>query len=109
MCWRFEVVVPNFIVNVAEKRGHTLLGCLVTGLVIEPRFVGCLYTNANKFCGIVSNCLVVEWETSWAYKFGTMFGFVIDSLVEDGREGVNPIQLVAGDDHEQWEKDFPDG
>ncbi len=97
----FEVVVPNFIVDVAEKRGHTLLSCLVTGLVIKPGFVGRLYMNANNFHGIISNCLVVEWETSRAYKFGTMCGFVLDSLNEDGREGVNPIQLVAGDDHEQ--------
>jgi hypothetical protein len=72
----FEVVVPNFINNVAEKLGHALLGCLVTGIVISSGFVGSLRTNANDCCGIISNCLVVEWETSWVYKFGTMVGFV---------------------------------
>jgi hypothetical protein len=43
------------------------------------------------------------------YKFGTMVGFVLDSLGEDGHEGVNLIQLVVGDDHVQWEKDLLDG
>jgi hypothetical protein len=97
----FEIVVSNFIGNVAEKLGHILLGCLVTGIVIELGFVGSLCTKANDCHGVVSNCLVVEWETCWAYEFGTMVGFVLDSLGEDGREGVNPIQLVVGDDHEQ--------
>jgi hypothetical protein len=105
----FEVVVPDLIDDVAEKLGHALLGHLVTGIVIESGFVGGLHTNANNFRGVVSNHLVVEWETSRAYKFGIMVGFVLDSLGEDGREGVNPVQLVVGDDHEQWEKGFPDG
>jgi hypothetical protein len=105
----FEVVVPNIIDDVAEKLEHALLGRLVTGAVIESGFVGSLRTDANDCHGIVSNCLVVEWETSWAYKFGAMVGFVLNSLSEDGREGVNPIQLVVGDDHEQWEKGFLDG
>jgi hypothetical protein len=45
---------------------------------------------------------------SWAYESGTMVGFLLDSLSEDGREGVNPIQLVIRDGHELWEKGFPD-
>jgi len=105
----FEVVVPNLIDDIAENLGHALLGRLVTGVVIEAGFVGSLCTNANDCCGIVSNCLVVEWEMGRAYKFGTMVGFVLDSLGEDGCEEVNPIQLVIGDDHEQWEKGFLDG
>jgi hypothetical protein len=99
----------NFIDDVAEKLGHASFGRLVTGVVIKKRFVGGLCMNANDFCGIVNNCLVVEKETSWAWKFGTMFGFVLDSFNEDGHEGVKPIQLVVGDDHEQWEKGFLDG
>ncbi len=105
----FEVVVPNFINNVAEKLGHASLGRLVTGVVIKLGFVGSLCMNANNCRGIISNCLVVEWETSRAYKFGTMVGFSLDCIGEDGHEGVNPIQLVIGDDHEQWEKGFQDG
>ncbi len=99
-CRCFEVVVPNFIGYVAEKLGHALLGHLVTGIVIELGFVGGLRSNANDCRRIVSNPLVVEWETSRAYKSGTMVSFVLDSLGEDGREGVNPIPLVIGDDHE---------
>jgi hypothetical protein len=63
--------------------------------------VGSLPTNTNNCHGVVSNCLVVEWEMSWAYKCGTMVGFVLDGLSDDGCEGVNPIQLVVGDDQEQ--------
>jgi hypothetical protein len=105
----FQVVVLTFIDNIVEKFGHAALGRLVTGIVIELGFVGSLRTNANNRCGVVSNSLVVEWETSRVYKFGTMVGFVFDSLGENGREGVNPVQLVVGDDHEQWEKGFLDG
>jgi hypothetical protein len=105
----FEVVVPNLINDIAEKLGHTSFGHLVTGVVIELGFAGSLHTNANNCRGIVSNHLVVEWETGWAYKFGTMVGYVLDSLGEDRCEGVNSVQLVIGYDHEQWEKGFPDG
>ncbi len=97
----FEVIVPNLIDNIAEKLGHTLFGRIVTGVVIESGFVGSLRTNANNCRGIVSNCLVVEWEMSRAYKFGAMVCFVLDSLGEDGCEGVKSVQLVIGDDHEQ--------
>ncbi len=68
--------------------------------------MGSLHTNGKNCHGVISNCLVVEWETSRAYKYGTMVGFVLDSLGEDGCEGVNPIQLVIGDDHEQSENGF---
>jgi hypothetical protein len=71
--------------------------------------VGSLHANTNNCCGVDSNCLVVEWETSRAYKFGAMVGFILDSLGEDGCEGANSAQLVVGDNHEQWEKGFPDG
>ena len=87
----FEVVVPNLVNNITEKLGHTLFGHLITGVVIESGFVGGLCTNANNCRGVVSNRLVVEWETSRAYKFGAMAGFVLDSLGEDGCEGVNSV------------------
>jgi hypothetical protein len=105
----FEVIVPNLIDNVAEKFGHVLYGCLLTGVVIKLGFVGSLLTNLNNCHGVGSNCLVVEWEMSRAYKFCAMVGFVLDSLGEDSCEGVSSIQLVIGDDHEQWEKGFTDG
>jgi hypothetical protein len=105
----FQVTVTNFIDDVMEKIGYASLGGLITGVVIKSGFMGSLCTNANNCCGVVSYCLVVEWETSQAYKCGTMVGVVIDSLGEDGLEGVNSVQLVIGDDHEQWEKGLPDG
>jgi hypothetical protein len=105
----FEVVVPNLVDAIAEKLGHASFGCLVTGIVIKLGFVGSLLTNLNDCHGVGSDCLVVEWETNQAYKLGTLVGFVLDSLGEDGCEGVNSIQLVIGDDHEQWEKGFMDG
>ncbi len=71
--------------------------------------MGRLRTNANDRCGVVSNQLVVEWERSRAYKFCTMVGFVFDGLGKDGHEGVNPIQLVVGDDHEKGRKGLLDG
>ncbi len=105
----FQVVIPNFINNIAEKFGHALLGRLVTGIVIKSGFVGILCMNASNSRDVIRDSLVIEWETSRAYTFGTMVGFVLDSLGEDGREGVNPVQLVIGDDHEQWEKGLLDG
>ncbi len=101
----FEVIVPNLINNV----GHTLFVRLITGVVIKSGFCGSLYMNVKNCHGIVSDRLVVERETGRAYTFGTMVGFVLDSLGEDGCQGVNSVQLVIGDDHEQWEKGFPDG
>jgi hypothetical protein len=92
-----------------EKLGHALLSRLLTGIVIKSGFVGSLHTKVNNCHGIVSNCLVVEWETSQVHIYGTMVGLVLDSLNEDGGEGVNPVQLVIGDNHKQWEKGFPDG
>ncbi len=99
--------MPNLINNLAEKLGHALFSHLVTGVVIKLGFG--LHTNVNNCHGIVSNCLVVEWEMSRAYKFGTMVGFLLDSLGEDGCEGVNSVQLVVRADHEQWKKGFLDG
>jgi hypothetical protein len=105
----FQVVVPNFVDNIMEKLGHTLLGCLVTGVVIKTGFMGSLRTNVNNHRGVVGDLLVVELERGWVYKFGTVVGFVLDGLGEDGHEGVNPIQLVIGDYHEKGEKGLPNG
>jgi hypothetical protein len=38
-----------------------------------------------------------------------MVGFVLDGLGEDGREGVNPVQLVVGDGMEKGEKGLQNG
>jgi hypothetical protein len=105
----FQVIVPNFIDNIAEKFGPALLGRLVTGIVIKLGFVGSLRMNTNNHCCIISNSLFLEWKTSWAYEFGTIVSFLLDIFSEDSRDKVNPIQLVVGDAHEQWEKGLLDG
>jgi hypothetical protein len=105
----FQVVVPNFINDVMEKIVQALLGHLLTSVVVELGFMGSLCLNASNCCGVLGNRLVVEWETEWAYNFGTVVGFVLDGFGEDGREGVNPIQLVVGDDHEKGENGLLDG
>jgi hypothetical protein len=38
-----------------------------------------------------------------------MFGFVLDGLCEDGREGVDSIQLIIWNDHEEGKERFLDG
>jgi hypothetical protein len=79
----FEVIVLNLINIVTEKLGHASFGLLITGVVIESRFVGSLRTNANDCRGFVREYLFVEWEISRACKFGAMVGFVLDSLGKD--------------------------
>ena len=71
--------------------------------------MGSLCPNANDCHGFVGNRLVVEWEMGQVYKFGTVVGFILDGLGEDGYEGVNLIQLVVGDDHEKGGKGLLDG
>ncbi len=44
----FQVIVPNFIDDITEKLGHTSLGCLVTGVVLELGFMGSLHTNLKN-------------------------------------------------------------
>ncbi len=92
-----------------EKLHHAPLSHLITGIVVKSGFMGSLCTNANDRHVIVSNQLVVEREPGQAYKFGTVVGFVLDSLSEDGHEGVNLVQLVVGNDHEKGEEGLPDG
>jgi hypothetical protein len=105
----FQVIVPNFVDNVTEKFDNAPLSRLVTGIVIKSGFMGSIRMNANDQRGVIGNQLVVEWETSRAYKFGTMVGFILDGLSEDSHEGVNPVQLVVGDDHEKGQKGLPNG
>ncbi len=53
---------------------------------------------------------IVEGEADGMYEFVVaMFGFVLGGLYEDGREGVDSIQLIIGNDHEEGKKRFPDG
>jgi hypothetical protein len=53
----FKVVVPNFINNAMEKLGHTLLGRLVSGIVINIRSSTMSITTLI-LCQIVLKCMI---------------------------------------------------
>jgi hypothetical protein len=106
----FEIVVPDLVNDIAEKFGDTTLGHFVTGVVIEAGFMGRLCTNPDDCRGVVGDVFIVEGEVGGMYKYGVaMFSFVLGGLREDGREGVDSIQLIVGNDHEERKKRFPDG
>jgi len=106
----FEIVAPDLIDDIAKKFGDATLGRLVTGVVIEAGFVDSLCMNTDDCRGIVGDVFIVEGEAEGLYKFGVaMVGFVLGGIREDGREGIDSIQLVIGNDHEERKKRFPDG
>ncbi len=72
--------------------------------------MGRLCTNSDDCRCVVGNVFIVEREAGGTYELVVaMFGFVLDGLIEDGREGVDSVQLVVGKDHEEGKKRFPDG
>ena len=100
----FEIVVPDLVNDNAKKFDNVTFGRFVTGLVIKTGFMGRLCTNPDNCCGIVGNVFIVEGEADGAYKFGVaMFSFVLGSLREDSREGVDSYQLFIRNDHEEGE------
>jgi hypothetical protein len=105
-----EIVVPDLINDIAKKFGNAMFGCFVTGVVIEAGFMGRLCTNPDNCCGVVGDVFIVEGEAGGTYKFGVaMFSFVLGGLHEDDHEGVDSIQLVIRNDHEEREKTLLDG
>ena len=106
----FEIVVPDLVDDIAEKFRNATFGRFVTGVVIKAGFMGHLCTNPDDCRGVVGNVFIVEREAGGTYELVVaMFGFVLDGLSEDGREGVDSIQLIVGNDHEEGKKHFPDG
>jgi hypothetical protein len=104
-----EIIVPDLVNDIAQQFGDATLGRLVTGVVIKAGFVGSLCTNTDDCRGIIGNVFIIEGEGG-SYKFVVaMFSFVLGSICEDGREGMDSIQLVVGDDHEEGKKCFLDG
>jgi len=102
----FEIIVPYLVDDIAENT----LGRSVTGVVIKAGFVGRLCTNPDDCRGVVGNVFIVEREAGGTYELVVaVFGFVLDGLHEDGREGVDAIQLVIRNDHEERKRRFPDG
>ncbi len=72
--------------------------------------MGRLSSNSDNCRGVVGDVFVVERKAGGTYEFGgAMFGFVLDGLHEDGREGVDSIQLIIWNDHEEGKERFPDG
>jgi hypothetical protein len=59
-------------------------------------------TNADYCCGFVGDVFIVEGESSGTDNFfAAMVNFVLGGLCEDGREGMDSLQLVIRDDHEE--------
>jgi hypothetical protein len=59
-------------------------------------------TNADNCCGFVGDVFIVEGESSGTDNFfAAMVNFVLGGLREDGREGMDSLQLVIRDDHEE--------
>jgi hypothetical protein len=105
-----EIVVPDLADNIAKEFGGASFGRHVTGKVIEAGFMGCLCTNTDTCSGVFGDGSIIEGETGGTYTFiAAMVGFVLDGLCADGREGMNSLQLVIWNDHEEREKSFPDG
>jgi hypothetical protein len=87
----FQVVVSNHINDIAEEFGNAMLGCFIAGIVVEAGFVGNLGANTDNGCGIVGDVPVIEGEARRPDELGgTMVGFVLGGLHEDGREGMDP-------------------
>jgi hypothetical protein len=72
--------------------------------------MGRLCTNPDDCRGVVGDVFIVEGEADGTYEFCVaMVRFVLGSLREDSREGMEAIQLIIGNDHEKGKKRFPDG
>jgi hypothetical protein len=55
-----EVVVSHLLDGFAEEFGNTLLGCLVTGIVIKAGLVGRFRSDANNGRGVFFDFQVIE-------------------------------------------------
>ncbi len=85
-----QVVVPNLVNDVAEEFCGATFGCFVAGIVVKVGFVGSLGANTDDSRGIVGDVPVVEGKARRPDKFGgIMVGFVLGSLHENGREGMD--------------------
>jgi len=106
----FEIIVPDLIDVIAKECGHPTFGCLITGIVIKAGFMGRFCMNSDDCRGIIVDVFIVEGEAGGTYKFlVAMVGLVIGGLREDGREGMNTLQLVIINDHEDRDKLLSDG
>jgi hypothetical protein len=85
-----QVVAPNLIDNVVEEFGNATFGCLIAGVVLKVGFVGGLGAYTDNSCGVISDVPVIRGERGRHDKLGgTMVGFLLGSLCEDGHERLN--------------------
>ncbi len=59
-------------------------------------------------CGVVGDVFIIEGEASGTDNlFAAMVNFVLGGLREDGREGMDSLQLVTRDDREEGGEESP--
>ncbi len=104
-----EVFEPDLVDSFSEEFGGPTLCRLVAGVVVKAGFVGRFLSNANKHGGVVRDVTVIEWQLDGAFeRIATMVGSVRHCIQQDGREGVDPPELVVGDLHQDQEEHLPD-
>ncbi len=71
--------------------------------------MGHFRSNANNRGGIVRNATIVERQSDGAFeRIAAMVGGLCHCIRQDGRERVDPLELVAGDLHQDREERLPD-
>ena len=106
----FEIIVPDLINNIAKESRDSTFGGLITGVVIKAGFMGRFCMNSDDCRGVIVDVFIVEGEAGGTYEFlVAMVGLVLGDLCEDGHEGMNTLQLVIINDHEDRDKLLSDG
>jgi len=67
--------------------------------------MGRFCTNSDDCRGVVGDVFIIEGEVGGTYKFlVAMVSLVLGGLREDGHEGMNTLQLIIINDHEDRDK-----
>ncbi len=104
-----EVFEPDLVNGFLEEFGGPTLCRLVAGIVVKAGFVGRFCSNANNRGGVVCDVTVIEWQSDGAFeRIAAMVSGVRHCIQQDGREGVDPPELVVGDLHQDREEHLPD-
>ncbi len=104
-----EVFEPDLVDGFLEEFGGPTLRRFVAGVVIQAGYVGRFRSNANDRGGIVRDVTAIERQLDGAFeRIAAMVGSVHHCIPQDGREGVDPPELVIGDLYQDWEERLPD-